>query len=215
MAVARRPPAARASSAAHLSPSALAKTTPTLGHVRSVKAPSGAGPTVDGDRRGDGDLGQIDAIEQRRRGRPRRRPRGAASSAEPICLAARSSSSAPVIDAAHIADRRPNARPARRRARSSGTIGEGFEMDAGPLSSGWRASQASSAVKHRIGASQRVRQVEDDVHHRARGAAARIGRLVAIERVLADVEIEGREIDGAEIVQFGEHRHGTGNRRRR
>ena len=40
-------------------------------------------------------------------------------------------------------------------------------------------------------------------HHRARGAPAqRLGR-VAIDRVLADVEIERREIDGAEIVQLG------------
>ncbi len=38
------------------------------------------------------------------------------------------------------------------------------------------------------------------VQHRARGAAADAVRPVAIERVLADIEIEGREIGGAESV---------------
>ena len=47
-------------------------------------------------------------------------------------------------------------------------------------------------------------RVEQDVHHRAAGAAARIVRRVAIEAVLADIEIEGRKIVLREI---GEQPH--------
>jgi hypothetical protein len=45
--------------------------------------------------------------------------------------------------------------------------------------------------------------VEQERHHRARGAPARTRRRIAIERILADVEIEGRQIDGAEIMDRG------------
>ena len=40
------------------------------------------------------------------------------------------------------------------------------------------------------------------VQHGARGAAAQAVRAVAVERVLADVEVEGREVGGAEVVQI-------------
>ena len=69
-----------------------------------------------------------------------------------------------------------------------------------------RASQASSAVKQVIGASQAVRKENSSaITVRAARRRKRIGR-VAVDRVLADVEVEGREIDGAEIVQLGRDR---------
>src|SRR5262249_40343103 len=43
---------------------------------------------------------------------------------------------------------------------------------------------------------------EQLLQHRAHGAPTRAGRGVAVERILADVEIEGAEIDGAEIMQL-------------
>ena len=46
---------------------------------------------------------------------------------------------------------------------------------------------------------------EDFVRYRAGGSAARGLRGIAIERVLADVEIEGRQVVGAEIEQRGVH----------
>src|SRR5438128_6297836 len=46
--------------------------------------------------------------------------------------------------------------------------------------------------------------IKGAVQHRAGGTAARIVDAVAIEPVLADVEIEGAEIDRAEIVKRGE-----------
>ena len=74
-----------------------------------------------------------------------------------------------------------------------------------PGKSPWRASQASSAVKQITGASQRTRQSK----HRSstvRTARRRTssGRI-AIEPVLADVEIEGRQIGRTETVQCREH----------
>ncbi len=46
--------------------------------------------------------------------------------------------------------------------------------------------------------------VEQQVQHRARGAAAG-GVAVAVERVLADVEVERREVGGGEVEQRAEH----------
>src|SRR5438309_9472806 len=48
--------------------------------------------------------------------------------------------------------------------------------------------------------------IEGAVENGARGAAARVVEAVAIEPVLADIEIERAEIYGAEIVQGGEDR---------
>ena len=47
--------------------------------------------------------------------------------------------------------------------------------------------------------------VEQPIEHGAHGAPARRMRRVAIERILADVEVEGREIDRAEVMQRHEH----------
>ena len=43
--------------------------------------------------------------------------------------------------------------------------------------------------------------IEHGVEHRARRSAGGGGSRVAIEDILADVEIEGREIEGAKIMQ--------------
>jgi len=43
--------------------------------------------------------------------------------------------------------------------------------------------------------------IEQRVEHGAAGAPAQAVGPVAVERILADVEVEGREVDGAEIVQ--------------
>ena len=48
--------------------------------------------------------------------------------------------------------------------------------------------------------------IEHAIEHGARGAAARAVGRVAIERILAHVEIEGGEIDRAEIMERGEER---------
>src|ERR1700728_2681140 len=45
--------------------------------------------------------------------------------------------------------------------------------------------------------------IEDPVEHGADSAPTQGIRPVAIERVLADIEIEGREIDRAETMQLG------------
>ena len=62
-------------------------------------------------------------------------------------------------------------------------------------------SQASSAVKHSIGASQVT--VQRNSWSITVSAALRVGDEIgiAIERVLADVEIERREVDGHELAE--------------
>ena len=94
-------------------------------------------------------------------------------------FSARSSSSAPVTTRRssrtvfHLLAQR------RRRARPAGSPGRCADARCSWPPSGmpWRASQASSAVKQRIGASQAVRQSNSSVEHGAGGAAAqRVGR---------------------------------------
>ena len=72
----------------------------------------------------------------------------------------------------------------------------------------WRrrpsASQASSAVKHSIGASQRHRAAEQLIEHGEAGLARRATNRIAIERILADIEIERRKIDRHEGAERGE-----------
>ena len=63
------------------------------------------------------------------------------------------------------------------------------------------ASQASSMVKGRIGASQVDQAIEQLVDHGRARLAPHARDRVAIERILADVEIEGRKLDGHEIDQ--------------
>ena len=62
-------------------------------------------------------------------------------------------------------------------------------------------------VKDMIGASHVVRRVNSASNDRAgkRGGARARSQRVTIERIFADIEIEGRQIDRAEIEQRGEH----------
>ena len=132
--------------------------------------------------------------------------RAAAASPRPAattraCLAARA-----VLDrhgdaAADGADRLPLRR--QRVVAPGGRQRRGRAADARCSASPKRAAQASSAVKHSTGASQVRQAAVQMVQHRARGAAAQAVRPVAIERVLADIEIERRQIGRAEIVQLG------------
>jgi len=115
-------------------------------------------------------------------------------------LAARSNSIAPVHDPAQIAQAIPA--PAQRFVAPAGGQAGGTGADArSPPPRRPRAHQASSAVKQQMGASHAVRQ-EKRWSSTVRQARRRgLSRPVAIKRILARVEIEGREIDGAEIVQ--------------
>ena len=47
--------------------------------------------------------------------------------------------------------------------------------------------------------------VKHAIHHRPCGTAARTAWRVAIQRVFADIEIEGRHVERTEVVQFDEH----------
>ena len=66
-----------------------------------------------------------------------------------------------------------------------------------------RDVQASSAVNTSTGRKPRGQAALQMVEHAARGAAAEAVRPVAIQRVLAHVEIERRQVGGAERVDGG------------
>ena len=105
-------------------------------------------------------------------------------------------------DAAQIAQ--PLPLPCQRRRRARMTAPPGKLRDGPSDAAGSRASHASSAVKQSIGASQVTvarNRWSSTVRH-----ALRVDRRirVAIERVLADIEIERRQIDGHEGVERGE-----------
>ena len=102
--------------------------------------------------RGDAEFGEVD-VDQRRRTAPgRRRGRsGAASSEEPMRLAARSISSAPVTTRRTLRTLRHFSASASSR-QAAGTSGNSSRCT--EVAAGSRASQASSAVKQSIGASQ-------------------------------------------------------------
>ena len=111
-------------------------------------------------------------------------------------LSRRSTSSAPVTTRRTRRMSLPLRGRAAASSQSAGVSGKSTRWT--ELSSpGKRSSQTSSMVKGRIGASQVDEPVEERVEHGARGAAARAVGGVAVERVLADVEVEGREVDGA------------------
>ena len=108
-------------------------------------------------------------------------------------------------DAAQIAQLRPF-RAERLVAPAGRHVAIKLEMDA-------RCRGIAVAAQPRFlgGEAQHRRQpahemLEHVIEHGARRAAAHRIRRIAIERVLAHVEIEGREIDGAEIMQRREHR---------
>ena len=180
-----------------------------------VKAPAGASPST----RSPPEVMQISA-----RSRPFIAARysgatwtcGAACRLEPMRFSARSSSSAPVTTRRRsrtVFHLSPSAASSQRVGDRGIERADARSRPRRPARPWGAHSQASSAVKQVIGASHAVRKREQLGHHRARGAPAqRLGR-VAVDRVLADVEIEGREIDRAEIVQLGARWCGSRSRR--
>ena len=137
---------------------------------------------------------------------------GAASRLAPMRLSRRSISSAPVTT--RRTRRMPSHFAARRGvvpvARGGGEVDCRWTELSSP---GKRASQTSSMVKGSIGASQVTRRWKS-ASSTVR-AARRRGLVggVAVERVLADVEVEGREVDGGELEEASGRR--AGSRRRR
>ena len=120
-------------------------------------------------------------------------------------FAARSTSSAPVTTRRRSRSSSQRAASAGSR-QAAGTSAKQFEMDAAarrvavPREPGLLGGEAQD---RREPARQAV---EGAVHHGPRRAPRRVVGRVAIEPVLADVEIERRQIDRAEIMQRGEHR---------
>ena len=107
-------------------------------------------------------------------------------------------------DAAQHRATSPISRPAPRRAIPPAASRKASD-ERSCLSPGKRASHTSSQVKHRIGANQVTRQWKS-WSKTVRQARRRSDAIrIAIERVLADIEIEGRQIDVHEILQRMEH----------
>ena len=73
-------------------------------------------------------------------------------------------------------------------------------MHAGVLAEAGAPGFLGGEAQHRRepGAQAAVQMIQ----HGACGAAAQAVRPVAVDRVLADVEVERRQVDGAEIMQF-------------
>ena len=113
-------------------------------------------------------------------------------------LPARSISSAPVTTRRTWRTLRHFSASASSR-QAAGTSGNSLEMHRGVVDADSARSQASSAVKHSIGASQVT--VQRNSWSITVSAALRVTRRdrIAVERVLADVEIERREVGGHEV----------------
>ena len=121
-----------------------------------------------------------------------------ACSEEPISPERRSSSSMPVAVArvARSAAQRSASASSRH---SAGSTGKSCRCTLS-VSLGKRDSQASSAVKASTGASQAQRQ-RCSTSSTVRALRRRwLSGRVAVQRVLADVEVEGREVGAAEAV---------------
>ena len=124
----------------------------------------------------------------------------AACSEEPMTLALRASSIGTVMRrrmarmVSHFAASASSRQSCRRRR-------EQFQMHAGVVAEAGAPGFLGGEAQHRgePGAQTAVQMVQ----HGARGAAAQAVRAVAVERVLADVEVERRQVDRAEIVQVG------------
>ena len=108
-------------------------------------------------------------------------------------LCARSISSAPVTTRRTRRTLRHFSASASSR-QDAGISGNSFEMHRDASSPDSARSHASSAVKDSIGASQVTVQRNSLVDHGERGLARRRRDRIAVERVLADVEIERREV---------------------
>ncbi len=184
----------------HFSPSASSLTTPMPSTSSSMKAPSGGAPVDQRAAGRDRDLGQIDAVHGVRYARVLDIDlgRGLQAGADPLLAA---------FDLERAGDDAAQARTLSHfsaSASSRHSAGMSGNSRRCTLSSrdGKRVSQASSAVKHRIGASQAVRH-ENSWSSTVRAARRRTESVrIAIERVLADVEIEGRQVHRAEVVEL-------------
>ena len=127
---------------------------------------------------------------------------GAASSEEPMRLCARSISSAPVTTRRTVRTLRHFSASASLR-HSAGTVRKQLEMHRAVLRRIARQPRLLGGERqHRR--EPRHRAAEQVVDHRQAGAARQRRDRIAIERVLADVEIEGREVDGHEGVERGD-----------
>ena len=113
---------------------------------------------------------------------------------------------------AQRADRLPLRRERRDRAIPAGSSGTARDAPSARRRS--RRAQASSAVKTRIGASQIVTARKDLLDRLERAEPLHARRRLAIERVLADVEIEGREVGVHERRKRARRRAHSRNRRR-
>ena len=107
-------------------------------------------------------------------------------------FAARSTSSAPVTTRRRLRSLRHFSASASSR-QDAGTSGNDSRCT--DAAAGSRASHASSAVKHSIGASQVTVQRNRWSSTVRQALARQRGIRIAIERVLADVEIERRQVD--------------------
>ena len=172
------------------------------GSSSSAKAPAGAGASV----RVRWEVMQTSA-KSTERSTPSRSgsatwTTGAASRLAPIRFSRRSTSSAPVTTrrARRIASRfaaspgssHSPASPGNRAGAPSSPPGEALEPD---LLHGERQHRREPGDE----------PVEERVEHRPGRPPARAGRRVAVERVLADVEVERRQVDGAELEELLEH----------
>ena len=164
-----------------------------------MKAPAGAGSAAQRQVRGDADVGEVDRGE---RGAQRLvgdvDDRGGLEAGADALVAALDLERAG-DDAAGAADAVPlrGERGVVPVARGGGEVDE---VDRAVL-----AGEAGEPdLLHGEGQHRREpgdEAVEERVEHGAGGAAARAGRGVAVERVLADVEVEGREVDGGELEE--------------
>ena len=139
---------------------------------------------------------------------------GAACRLEPMRFAPRSSSSAPVTTRRSSRIRVPARAERRRRASrraSSGTCSR-WMLRAVAREAGEPGLLGGEAQHRRQPGGQAAEQLGPAPCAPRGGVSC---RRVAIERVLADVEVEGRQIDGAEIVQRGEQARGNRTRRSR
>ena len=173
---------------AHLSPSASAGTTATPGTSSRVKAPAGAGAAV----RVRSEVMQTSAksteASAARRASSATWTTGAASRLAPMRFSRRSTSSAPVTTrrtrriASHLA--------ARAASCQSRGVGRKSSRCTELSSPGKRVEPDFLHGEGEHGGEPGDEAVEEGVEHGAGGAAARAGRGVAVEGVLADVEVE-------------------------
>ena len=116
-------------------------------------------------------------------------------------LAARSSSSAPVTTRRKLRSLRHFSASASSR-QAAGTSGNGFEVNRGCRRIARQPRFLGGEAQHRREPSHRA--AEQLIEHGEAGFARQRGIRIAIERVLADIEIERRQIGRHERAERGE-----------